>query len=438
MTDVLIIGCGAAGAAAAIAAAEAGRRVIVLDRNRRPLKKLGVTGNGRGNLLNLGEPRYYGEEAFARSVLTAMPREGVVRFWENLGVTLTEEGEGRVYPAAYMASVAVDALLLRMEELGVTILSNTAVKALTVLPEREALPERDRAPRFRLEAVEAVYGDEHLKSGGKVKKGGLLAENDRVYEARQVIVAAGGKAAAVHGTDGGAYRLLTELGHGLSAPRPALCPLVTEAALLKGLSGQRVRARLTLAGRDGEHVAQGEALFADDGVSGIAAMQLARFAQKGDAIRLDMREAVFGDPSCDIEAALDERIAALAARPAERLLTGAVTPRLNDALLKAAGLDRNGQTAGTLNTRQRRALARAIGDFSLTVLGTRGFDAAQVTAGGIIPGEFDRATMESRLISGLYAAGEILDVDGDCGGYNLMFAVASGLLAGRAAGAVSP
>lgn len=426
MIDTLIIGCGATGAAAAIAAAEAGQSVTVLDRNRKPLKKLGVTGNGRANLLNRGEPRYYGDADFARAVLNAIPCEAVAGFWKSVGVTLTEEEEGRVYPAAYMASVAVDALLLRMEELGVTIVPNTTASDLTVLPGQAG------KPCFRLEAKEAVYGDERLKTNGKVKKGELLTENSRVYEARRVIVAAGGKAAAAHGTDGGAYRLLTGLGHRMRPLRPALCPLVTENAPLKGLSGQRVRARLTLAGAEGEHSAQGEVLFADDGVSGIAAMQLARFAAEGSALWLDMREAVFGDPDVDTGSALDKRIGALAQRPVTRLLTGAVTPRLNDALLRAAGLDRCRQTAGELNTRQREALARAIDHFSLTVLGTRGFDAAQVTAGGVSPDEFHRATMESRLVHGLYAAGEILDVDGDCGGFNLMFAVASGLLAGRA------
>jgi hypothetical protein len=120
--EILIIGCGAAGAAAAIAAAEAGHRVTVIDRNRKPLKKLGVTGNGRGNLMNNGPWRYYGDATFAHAVLEAMPPKAVADFLVDCGITLVEEDEGRVYPAANLASVAVDGLVRRMERLGVEML----------------------------------------------------------------------------------------------------------------------------------------------------------------------------------------------------------------------------------------------------------------------------------------------------------------------------
>ncbi|MEG0902213.1 MAG: NAD(P)/FAD-dependent oxidoreductase, partial [Clostridia bacterium] len=177
---------------------------------------------------------------------------------------------------------------------------------------------------------------------------------------------------------------------------------------------------------------QGEALFAQDGVSGIAAMQLARFWQEGCVLRMDLREALLGDPQGDALAWLERRAAiwADAAAPSfGELLIGATTPELACAILRAAGV---GARAKAVDGAELEKVAETIRAFSLRVIGTRGFEAAQVTAGGIMAEDFDPATMESKLVRGLYAAGELLDVDGDCGGYNLMFAFASGLLAGLA------
>ena len=248
-----------------------------------------------------------------------------------------------------------------------------------------------------------------------------MGEEHVDYRADRVIVCAGGAAAPVHGTDGTAYPLLTALGHKLIAPRPALCALLTEQKPLEGLSGQRVRTTLRL---EAVHISRGEALFADDGVSGIAAMQLSRFARPGGTLSLDLREAVMGeDMHMDVENWLRSR----PANKASDLLVGAASPALSSALLRRARIrpDESVQTADL------SALAQIIRQFDLAVLGTRGFDAAQVTAGGIMPCDFDPSTMESRLCPGLYAAGEVLDVDGACGGFNLMFAFASGLLSAQ-------
>ncbi|MEG1891859.1 MAG: aminoacetone oxidase family FAD-binding enzyme [Clostridia bacterium] len=421
--NTLIIGGGAAGAAAAIAAAERGDHVTLWERNRKPLKKLGVTGNGRGNLLNAGTPVYYENERFAREVLRAMPYGSLTAFLERCGITLCMEGEGRVYPAALLACVAVEALRARMERLGVEI--RVGARATAIVP----------APGggFAVRGVQSVYEDDRAKPNGKEKKGALLAEHALEATAARVIVAAGGAAAPAHGTDGSAYALLTALGHRLSPPRPALCPLRTEERFIAGLSGQRARARLSLQSAAGKvlHESQGEALFAQDGVSGIAAMQLARFWQEGCVLRMDLREALLGDPQGDALAWLERRAAiwADAAPSFGELLIGAATPELACAILRAAGV---GARAKAVDGAELEKVAETIRAFSLRVIGTRGFEAAQVTAGGIMAEDFDPATMESKLVRGLYAAGELLDVDGDCGGYNLMFAFASGLLAGLA------
>ena len=423
--EILIIGCGAAGAAAAIASAEAGHRVTVIDRNRKPLKKLGVTGNGRGNLMNNGPWRYYGDATFAHAVLVAMPPKAVADFLEECGITLVEEDEGRVYPAANLASVAVDGLVRRMERLGVEMLP--CALAERILPEKNG---------FSVLVSITEYAPDQVKANGKVKKGEAVAQRQLRLKADRVIVAAGGAAAPAHGTDGSSYGLLTALGHPLRKTKPALCALLTDAKPLKGLSGKRVRGALTLRDAAGAvlHQSQGEALFADDGVSGIAAMQLARFVQPGCMLTMDLRLSVMGSNDEDAEAWLRQRRQRLTVQekgsliPVAELFTGCAHPALQAAIERMAGLS----PKDTATDAALAKLAAAIEKFTLPVTGTRDFDQAQVTAGGLDTAQFDPATMESRLVPGLYAVGEMLDVDGDCGGYNLMFAFAGGLLAGRA------
>lgn len=406
--------------AAAIAAAEKGDSVTVLERGSKILKKLGVTGNGRGNLLNTGTPQYFGDAVFAEAVLKQVPYQKLAAFWGDLGVPLREEGERRVYPAALQASVAVDALRLRTARLGVKVALLTQARHIGI----------SQDGGFVVAAMESV-----LSAGGKGKKPVETNLISRKFYADRVIVTVGGAAAPAHGTDGTAYGLLTDFGHALVPARPALCALMTEKKPLRGLFGQRVRAELRLCDRDGRLLREsaGEALFAEDGVSGIAAMQLARFVHKGCILHMDLRPALNMAGVEKKELFLYFRSLAEKRRelPTFELCTGLMTPQLSRALLLAAGITEWEPATASLKQGQLEALVDAVMDFTLNVEGARGFDSAQVTAGGIPPREFDWATMESRLQKGLYAAGEVLDVDGDCGGFNLMFAVASGLLAGR-------
>ena len=281
--------------------------------------------------------------------------------------------------------------------------------------------------------MESVYGEEKSKKNGKVKKGELLEERPVRFRADRVIAAFGGAAAPAHGTDGTAYGLLTELGHTLHTPCPALCPLVTAAPIPEKLAGQRVRAKLTLWDSAGKLLDQrrGELLFTADGVSGIAAMQLARNVRPGCVLSIDLTEALTGAADTDLGAWLQERLKKLAGRTAAQFFIGAAVPALADEIFRQAGSPQGETRVSEWSAGEVRALSRAIRDFRLVLSGVRGFEAAQVTAGGISASEFDPATMESRLIPGLYATGELLDADGDCGGYNLLFAFATGLLAGQ-------
>ena len=401
MNDVIIIGGGAAGLTAALSASMQGAAVTVLESAPRVGRKILASGNGRCNLANLGAMRYNGDTALARAVLDACPVKQVLSFFSGLGLMTVEEDGGRVYPACGRAAAVLDVLRLALDRRGIRVVCD--------------------APVIRLE---------------KTKAGFRLSTPKETLEARAVVAACGGMAGGRLGHDGGAYRLLTGLGHTLIPPRPALAALVTEKKAVRGLSGLRLPARLTLCdGTKPVEAAQGEALFTDYGVSGVCAMQLSRTA--GALLNAGKRPVVYLDFSPmlgliprvydRVEAAgpfahvplllacLEERRHTL---PREALLTG-LAPRLLAERLKGLPLPE---------------MAKNLAAFPAQVVGVRGMENAQVTAGGIRGSEFDRKTLASRLIPGLFAAGEMLDVDGDCGGYNLQFAFASGLIAGENAG----
>ena len=384
-------------------------------------QKLLVSGNGRGNLLNTGAPRYYGDAAFAEAVLARVPAARLWALWTELGVPLRQEDEGRVYPAALQAAVAAEALRLELERLGVELRLNARVESVA----------RAREGGFRIVSRETIAPEPGARRG---LPGLPSAGRERAFAAERVVVAAGGQASPALGADGDGCTLLQSLGHTVTSLRPALCALQTERKPIAGLSGQRFRARLRLTDAAGRMLreAAGEALLADDGVSGIAAMQLGRFAEPGCALHIDLRPALCKEDATPAELLSD--LQALRARradfPAARLLDGWFPARVGQRLTRRAEISADAPIAGLPDARLR-ALAALLADWPLAVTGARGWENAQVTAGGARTDEFDSATMQSRLCPGLYAVGEALNVDGDCGGFNLMFACACGVLAGR-------
>lgn len=405
MNDVIIIGGGAAGLTAALSASQRGAKVTVLESAPRIGRKILASGNGRCNLANLGPMRYNGDTALASAVMAAYPVEKVLAFFSGLGLVTVEEAGGRVYPACGQAAAVLDVLRLALDRQGVKVVCEAPVTKLT-----------------------------------KTKAGFQAVTPQGTFEAKAVVAAFGGMAGGKLGHDGGPYQLLTKLGHTLVSPRPALTALVTEKKAVKGLSGLRLPARLTLCdGTKPVEAASGEALFTDYGVSGVCAMQLSRTAGellnkgKQPILYLDFSSMLGLTPRIydRVEAAdpfenvplllscLKERQHTL---PKETLLTG-LAPRLLAERLKGMSLP---------------DMAKYLAAFPAPILGVRGMENAQVTAGGIRGGEFDPHTLQSRKCPGLFAAGEALDVDGDCGGFNLQFAFASGLIAGENAAKASP
>lgn len=397
--SVLVLGGGASGLAAAIVAADHGARVTLLERGDRVGKKLLATGNGRCNLANLTAPAYYGDAAFAAQVLARMPVSRVLDFFASIGLPTRADCAGRVYPACGQAAAVLDVLRARLDALGVQTVTQAEARALRL---REG------------------------KWQARTSQGDFAAD--------RVIVCCGGLAAPKLGAVN-AYGLLTGLGCALTTAAPALSPLETEKAPVKGLSGLRLPAVLTLCG-DGVPVArtQGEALFTDYGVSGVCAMQLARDAHNLLAAGREARLYIDFSPTLGLG---DYAMGRMAPEPPGQR-EGELREWLNRRRLALPGQDPLLGAAPRLLREKLRAvppreLPRYLCAYPLRITGVRGFDLAQVTQGGIDPADFDPATMENRRLPGLHACGEILNVDGDCGGFNLQFAFAGGMLAGAAA-----
>lgn len=395
MTKVVIVGGGAAGLTAAIAAAACGDQVLVLERMDRVGKKILATGNGRCNLMNTGSPRFPGNADFAGQVLSSFGVKEQQAFWQTLGLVLREEDGGRVYPASGQASTVLDVLRLALDRYGVEVMTGAQVTGL------------------------------HKES-----KKWQVQSSAGVFRCDRVIVCGGGCAQSKLGSDGSCWPLLAAVGHETIAPRPALTQITTSTEKIRGLSGIRAKAAVQVL-HEGRvsHEESGEVLFADYGVSGVCVMQCARFAQKGDRLSINFLQGL-GLTREQLATQLRERKRFWGHQPMENLLTGLFVPRLSAALCADAGISWKGRLIASLTSEEIRRLCQTLAAFVLSITGVKGFDSAQVTAGGTACRFFDPKTLASLQAEGLHAAGEVLDVDGDCGGFNLLFAFASGILAG--------
>jgi len=397
MKKTAIIGGGAAGLMAACLLSRAGVPCVILEKQARVGRKLLSTGNGRCNLSNMraSAADYHGSRRHIEAALRAFSPTAVVAFFEEMGLECQTDEEGRVYPLSNQAAGVLDALRMYAEEHGAQTLTDFAVESL--------IQRRD---------------------------GYLLrAADGRSERADFVIVACGGLAAPKLGGCGDGYRLLESFGHRISPKYPAIVALKTDPEPIRGLKGIRARCEIELlCGEKQLRSEHGEILFSENGVSGIAAMQLAREANlcRGDC-RLRINFLPGAEAGC-----IDLRAKRLPERSMEDFLSGILPRRLGQTIVKAAGVAPLSLKAKELSAGQRRAIFAALTGWTLALRGTLSFDQAQVTCGGALMNQFAVATLESTLADGLYAAGEVLDVDGDCGGFNLHWAWASAALAANA------
>ena len=399
-----IIGGGASGMAAALAAAEQETtQIILMERQARVGRKLQATGNGRCNLTNLHADQggYHGEEpSFAEYAIGRFGPEATLNWFRSLGLFTVAEESGRVYPYSDQANSVLDVLRFALEK------PNIEVKL-----------------GFEVEKVK------------KTANGFRVESKDESLECDKLIIACGGLAGTKLGGTMSGYKLLRSLGHKCTKLRPTLVQLKSGWNGVAALKGVRANCHAAIY-HDGQLHAEstGEIQFTEYGLSGPVIFEVSRDACQGSGAwfcKLDFLPEI-GEGVLKAEL-LRRRSTRL---PVSELLTGILHNRLGRVITQAVGISGYVPVA-QLEEKEIAEVCRAVKGFDVSLTEPMGMDSAQVTAGGILTREFNEKTMESRIVPGLYACGEVLDIDGDCGGYNLQWAWSSGRLAGHHAGGIT-
>jgi predicted Rossmann fold flavoprotein len=412
-TDVVVVGAGAAGLATAIFAARAAPHLQVrcLDGARRVGAKILVSGGSRCNVTNreVTERDFWGGSSrIVRNVLRAFPADRAAAFFEELGVRLHEEEDGKLFPDTNRSRTVLDALLAEAARLGIAIDTESRVTAIQ-------------------------------RSGGTfeigVQRRADASASADTRTSRAVVIATGGRSLPKTGSDGLGYDLVRALGHGYVETTPALAPLVLDGdrhASLTGVShtaafGLRVNGRVAVR-------LEGPLLWTHFGMSGPVVLNLSRHWHRARLDGASIEVVVNLCPGETFESLeawwLDQERERPRAR-ANTVLSTRVPAAVADAWLAFAGIDRD-TTMAHVGREQRRDLVHALVEGPVAVVDSRGYGYAEVTAGGVPLDEIDPATMQSRVRPGLYLVGEILDVDGRLGGFNFQWAWSSGWVAGRA------
>ena len=394
-----IIGGGASGMAAALAV-DSSHQVTLLERQSRLGRKLQATGNGRCNLSNLhaGPEGYHGDDAsFCQPALQVFPPETTRAWFEDLGLYTVAEASGRVYPYSDQANSVVDILRFALEK------PNIEVKL-----------------GFEVEKVR------------KTETGFRVESKEETLEFDRLIVACGGLAGTKLGGTMSGYKILRSLGHKCTKLRPALVQLKTGWHGVAALKGVRANCHAAIYhGQTLHRESTGEIQFTEYGLSGPVIFEISRDACQGTGQWKCILDFLPELPVETVTAMLLQRQKGNLL--ASELFTGILHNRLGRVVTQTAGISAN-TCIRDLSEDAIRQAADLAKNFEVALTEPLGMDSAQVTAGGIVTADFDANTMESRLVPGLYACGEVLDVDGDCGGYNLQWAWSSGFLAGRHAG----
>lgn len=400
MLKVIVIGGGASGLMAAIHAARGKNKVTIIEQKDKLGKKILATGNGKCNYTNYHQTIdcYRGNDIEgAMQVYQSFDVDQTVAFFKELGI-YPKERNGYVYPNSGQAASVLDVLVLEAKRLGVTMVTN--------------------------EKVESVK---------KIKNGFMVKTSMNEYTSEHVIITCGGCASSKLGSDGSGYPIAKSLGHSIVKPLPALVQLKSNAKYLKTISGVRTEAEICLKA-NGKKLAQekGEILFANYGISGIPVMQISRFASVALDEKRQVELVIDFLPEIRYQELLEDILGRLKYgknRTAEELLIGLLNHKLIYILLKNVAIDPE-MPSSKVKQEQWKKLANQMKAYSMNIVDTNGFENAQTCTGGIPLSEVDLSTMESKAIKGLYFAGEILDVDGTCGGYNLQWAWSSGYVAG--------
>jgi predicted Rossmann fold flavoprotein len=409
--DVIVIGGGPSGLMAAIAAGENGARVLLIDKGNKLGRKLAISGGGRCNVTNrlsIDEiiKHIPGNGRFLYSAFSVFNNENIISFFENLGVELKEEDHGRMFPVSDKAQSVVDALLTRLSELNVDIRTNTPVK-------------------------DVLYTETAVKA--------IILENDEEVSTNAVVIAVGGKSVPHTGSTGDGYPWAKKAGHTITDLFPTEVPLTSDEAFIKEkqLQGLSLRdVNLSVLNPKGKPLVthKMDMIFTHLGISGPAVLRCSQFVVKAmkkwnlthvlmniDAFPQKNEEMLFRE----INTALKEE----GKKSVKNILKGWVPERYLLFLLERAEVDSDAQGI-TISTEKKRALSKLMKSFQFTVNGTLSIDKAFVTGGGISVKEIEPKTMASKKKEGLYFSGEVLDIHGYTGGYNITSAFVTGRLAG--------
>lgn len=396
----MIIGGGASGMMAAISAARQGAEVNLIEHMDRIGKKILSTGNGKCNYTNRKQGLHYyrGENpAFVLPVFEQFGFEETISFFKELGI-YPKERNGYFYPASEQAAAVLDVLRMELKRLGVHIFTECVVKSVK-----------------------------------QTKKGFQIVTNQNTFFADACIIACGGKAFPKSGSDGSAYPIIRQLGHSFIDVVPALVQMKAKQTFFKSISG--IRADISVGLYVGDVLAcedRGEVQLTDIGISGIPSFQVSRYAAKALKEKKKVQAVLDFVPYLtkdELYEELRQRFLGKHEKTCEEALVGLFQKKLIPLFLKENQISLQ-TPAGSVSERKLRIFTDYLKNFKIDIIDTKGFDAAQVSAGGVNTDELCADTLESYLVPGLYFAGEVLDIDGMCGGYNLQWAWSSGYVAG--------
>lgn len=409
LREIAIIGGGAAGMMAAIVAARNGANVVIYEKMNRVGKKILATGNGRCNLTNINLSHqnigclHSTNRDLVRNILKQFTVENTIDFFEILGIAHKVEAGGKVFPMSDQASSVLDVLRYEIDKLGISVLCDCEIQSVK-----------------------------------KIKDQFLLKDQNGVeYRADRVIMVTGGMSSPSLGSNGSGYGLAKSLGHKVVKPFPALVQLKLESPFLKVIKGIKFDGEASIL-VDGEALRkeEGEILFTEYGISGPPILQLSRSAvealeyKKKPQLKIDMFPSHTHD---ELVALISLRLSYQYDRPLDFSFIGLINKRMIPIILKEAGIHHLDKLCSEVSNKEIRNIVKILKDWEFSITGSQTWANSQVTAGGIDVSSICPETLESKLVKGLFFAGEILDVDGDCGGYNLQWAWSSGYVVGNEA-----
>lgn len=403
MNEIIIIGGGAAGMMSAIIASKNGSKVTLLERNDRVGKKILATGNGRCNYTNrnLNIENYHGSNPrFAYSALSQFDVDRTIDFFERIGITPAVEDGGKVFPLSFQASSVLDVLRYEMDRLKVEVITEAFVKEIK-------------------------------NKKGKFGKFTVVTSDNRQYKGHKVIVATGGMALPNSGSDGNGYDLLKKLGHSIVDISPGLVQLQLEGDYFKQMTGVRVVGQSSLIIDNKEYrVEFGDLLFTNYGISGPPILQISseaiKMLKRGSDVYIKL--SLINKSHESLFEYLLERFSHMGTKTLEEALVGFLNKKLILPIIKTLELNKDALVC-EISKEDIKKLSLILTDWRFKLIGSRPWADAQITVGGVNTSEIDQSTMESKLVDGVYIIGELLDINGDCGGFNLQWAWSSAYVA---------